>query len=262
MTQLSQLVQYLDRLLEPALYRDTAFNGLQVDASSPAAAEVKRVAFAVDGAESTIEKAAAAGASLLVVHHGLLWGKEQPVVGAFGRKVSLLMSHGVSLYASHLPLDGHMTVGNNVGLAEFFGAAHCEPFLEYQGHTIGCRARFERPKPFAEIVRRAQDLVRGSASEKSGLPLALHFGATDIKSVAFVSGSGSMALAPAAESQIDLLISGEPKHEVYHSAKELRMNAIFCGHYRTETFGVRSLQQHLEKEFNVGTVFIDEDSGI
>jgi putative NIF3 family GTP cyclohydrolase 1 type 2 len=32
---------------------------------------------------------------------------------------------------------------------------------------------------------------------------------------------------------------------------------VYCGHYETETVGVKALGALLEKQFDVGTVFLD-----
>lgn len=263
MAQLTHLVQYLDGLLDTATYRDSSLNGLQVETSSH---EITSAAFAVDAAESTIRKAAAFGAKLMVVHHGLYWtgGKEStgPLTGPLARRVELLMQNGISLYVSHLPLDGNMTLGNNVELARYFGAEQLQPFCELSGSFVGCKGVLPSPAPIESIVARGKALVKGTPSEASGLPLLLPFGPKVISSIGFVSGSGSLALAQAKEAGLDLLVSGESKHEAYHSAQELQMNALFCGHYRTETFGVAALQRRLEKEFNLSTLFVEEDTGI
>ncbi len=268
MTQLPEIVQYLDQLLETTRFADNSVNGLQVDASwahpksRPTPAPVSRVALAVDAGESTIRQAIDRGAQMLVVHHGLFWGKESALVGALGRKISLLMRGELSLYTSHLPLDGHMEFGNNVGLAKYFGAQSLVPFFEFGGAHIGCRGEFVTPLRLEAIAQRAKELVRGTKSETCGLPRLFSSGKDLVKSVGFLSGSGSSGLPLAAAAGLDLIISGEFKHEVYHATQELGINALFCGHYQTETFGVRSLGEEIERQFGLETLFIDDDSGI
>src|SRR5437868_1712342 len=68
-----------------------AVNGLQL-ANSGA---VQRVAVAVDFSRAAAEAAATAGASLLVVHHGMFWGGAQPIVGAAYERLRALVSHDV-----------------------------------------------------------------------------------------------------------------------------------------------------------------------
>ncbi|MBN8549146.1 MAG: Nif3-like dinuclear metal center hexameric protein [Deltaproteobacteria bacterium] len=252
MVKLSAITGYLNNLLSPQLFKDVAMNGLQVEGGS---GEVSKVAVAVDSGLSIIEKAAACGAKLLLVHHGLFWGSPLPITGTLGRKVEILQKAGCSLYASHLPLDAHLQVGNGAELGRFLGLSNLEGFCEYSGSLIGARGECEG-RSLDSFVAQAKSLIGGKE------PLVLPFGNSTIRTVGIVTGSGAFGVKAAAEAGLDLYFSGEPKHEVYHLTKELRINAIFAGHYATETFGVRALARCLEKEFNLQTVFIDETSGI
>ena len=93
-------------------------------------------------------------------------------------------------------------------------------------------------------------------------PTVFPFGAKQINKVGIVTGSGGFALEACHASGIELLISGEPKHEHYHLAQELGLNAVFAGHYTSERFGVLALEQKLKMEFKIETVFIEESSGV
>ena len=251
---LNTLTNYLDTLLEAKSYQDFAYNGLQVDAGN---SNIKVIAFAVDAGLSVIEQAASLKADLLIVHHGLLWGGEQPITGSFGTKIRALMSARCSLYASHLPLDGNTELGNATGLAKFFGAKDLLPFCEYKGRTIGMRASLPTPTSLNDLKKLSRKFI-GSLAE----PLLLPFGTQQITSLGIVTGSGSSAIELCKESGIDLLISGEPKQEAYHRAKEARQSCLFVGHYASETFGVSALQSVLKDKFRVETHFIDEPTGI
>ncbi len=252
MAQLSSIAQYLDSLLQTKAYQDHSLNGIQVEASGGA---VKRVAFAVDAGMSIIQKAIAADAQLLVVHHGMLWGTPLPITGIFGRKIEQLLRHGCSLYASHLPLDGHAEVGNAFELGRFLGLEKLEGFCPFNGMPIGARGVFRAPLAIDAVAQKLATL-----SPK--VPLTLPFGKRDIRRVGIVTGSGSSALPLIAAEGLDLLVSGEAKQESYHLAKDLEVSAIFAGHYATETFGVRALERRLKKDFDIQTLFIDEDTGI
>src|SRR6478672_4784681 len=87
-----------------------AVNGLQLANQG----RVERVAVAVDFSRAAIAGAIAERASLLVVHHGMFWPGVQPIVGPAYERLRLLLEHDVAVYASHLPLDAHPTLGNNV----------------------------------------------------------------------------------------------------------------------------------------------------
>lgn len=253
MAQFSSIVSYLDKLLTPSLYSEPAWNGVQVDS---AMGDVRKVAFAVDAGLSVIEKAINEECNLLIVHHGLLWGKALPINGSFGEKIRALIKGRCSLYASHLPLDGNSEVGNGFELARYFGLGNIEGFCLHYGGFVGAKATSAKPLPLEFF------LEKGAAMVGAIKPLVLPFGAREIRKVGLVTGSGSSAITLAHEEGLDLLISGESKQEAYHLAKELKINVIFFGHYATETFGVRALAPRVKAGFDVETIFIDEPTGI
>jgi dinuclear metal center YbgI/SA1388 family protein len=253
MAALTDVVRYLDTLLEPRAWSDSSLNGVQVESPRE---EVHTVAYAVDAGLSIIERAVELGAHLLIVHHGIFWGQERPITGALAKKVRLLLEHGCTLYASHLPLDGHPEVGNNALLGRYLGATNLEGFLEHKGKCIGMKGVFATPIKLEQVMEMTSRMTGFSTQ------LALPFGKEVINTVAVVSGSGSSAIQQCADEGIELLVTGEAKQEAYHHAKERHLNVLFAGHYATETFGVEALGRRLEREFGVRACFIDEKTGI
>lgn len=253
MAKLQTLISYLDTLLDSNNFNDLALNGLQVESQRT---DVDKVAFAVDSGLSIMQKAIDSGAQLLVVHHGLFWGEVKALRGAFGAKLELMFKNHLSLYASHLPLDANTEVGNAFELARHIELKNLASFFEYRGKTIGAKGRFAKARPLASIEEALLPLRGNKAA------LTLNFGKSLIETVGIVTGSGSSAIASASAEGLDLLLSGEPKQDAYHLAKELKLNVIFAGHYATETFGVKALAKRIGKDFDVSTIFIDEDTGI
>lgn len=250
---LTKIVSYLDELLKVASFKDASLNGLQVESSNN---EIKRVAVAVDAGLSVIEAALAQKADLLIVHHGLYWGKEQAIRGVFGRKVRALLSGGCSLYCSHLPLDSHLELGNNAQLARLLQLDRIEGFALLDQNFVGVQGRLQTPQPLSQIAQTLRQLPG------AGEPLVLAFGPRQVSTVGILSGSGSFALSETRRLGLDLLISGEPKQEAYHHCRELELNAIFAGHYATETVGVQALAKQLESAFQLQTFFVHEPTGI
>lgn len=252
---LSELVQFLDSELQTARFSDIALNGLQVE--SPRS-EVTQVAFAVDSGLSVIEAAVASDADLLIVHHGLFWDTVEPLVGPLAKKAALCLKNGLSLYASHLPLDGHPVLGNAAQIATSVLEAHeVAADFEHHGSPVGVVATLKNPMPLEQIAHRL-----GSCDGVTAPPLLLPFGKKSISTVGIVTGSGSAMIPSVARRGIDLLISGEPKQAAYHLARELECSVIFMGHYASETFGVRALQRVLETRFGVKTYWISQPTGI
>jgi putative NIF3 family GTP cyclohydrolase 1 type 2 len=61
---------------------------------------------------------------------------------------------------------------------------------------------------------------------------------------------------------VDLFITGEVHHDVYHEAEENGLSVLAFGHYRSETYGVKALQRLTEKKLGIETVFIDAETGL
>jgi putative NIF3 family GTP cyclohydrolase 1 type 2 len=115
-----ELARHLDQLLDVSRIRDYCPNGLQVEGRP----EVARLVSGVTASVALIERAAAAGADALLVHHGYFWKGEDPrLVGPRKRRIERLLAAGIYLFAYHLPLDLHPEVGNNAQLGRRLGLA-------------------------------------------------------------------------------------------------------------------------------------------
>jgi len=174
---------------------------------------------------------------VLVTHHGLSWGGIERVTDRQYRRIAPLIKNDIALYVSHLPLDGHQSVGNAAGIADLLGLADTAPFGSMGPVTIGQQGRLGEARSVDEITTQLETELEGTDSVQT-----FDFGPDEVATVAIVTGSGSDWLDEAIAADVDLLITGEGKQKLYHQAREANINAILAGHYATETFGVRSLQ--------------------
>lgn len=246
-----ELVSWLDRYLEIDLYSDPSLNGLQVEGAS----EVRKLAVAVDSSLKTFEQAAEAGADFLIVHHGLFWGKPLAIRGPHGRRVRSLLEKGISLYAAHIPLDAHREVGNNWGLARILGMTDLEPFGDWKGRPIGVKGVFPNPLGLRELADRLEKELGESARVHAGGPM-------EVRSLGIISGGAAGEVVTAAGEGLDAFLTGEPKHEAFSDAFEYGINALFAGHYMTETVGVNLLAAKLQSEFGLSSDFILLPTGL
>jgi len=193
------------------------------------------------------EKAAAEGADLVLVHHGLFWkGPPRPLDRPAKRRLQLLFDHDMSLAAYHLPLDGHPEHGNNALLAAGLGARVTGPFAE----SIGVTAAWEEGIAPAELVRRVE-AVTGRE------PLAVLGDRDPVRTIAIVSGGGQGYLPEAIAAGHDAFLTGEASERNFNEAREAGVHFVAGGHYATETFGVRRLGDLLAERFGIRHVFID-----
>jgi len=251
MAHLADIVHYLDRELKIAETPDysAAHNGLQLESGGA----VTKVASAVDASLPVIEKAIQQKADLLVVHHGMFWQGVRMLTGANYRKLKLAMDSGLAIYSSHIPLDVHPLMGNNVLLADAISLKERGAFMEWKGVHLGiCGTTGETLGDLRERVGRAVSgpvHFCGELSKPAG------------KIGIITGGAGSQVEAIAAEG-IDTLVTGEGPHWSYPLAEELQINILYAGHYATETFGVRRLAEEIAKIFHLEATFIDHPTGL
>ena len=244
------LVQYLDEYLSIEGYPDysAAQNGLQVEGP----AEVRRAAVAVDASEAVIREAVSRGVDILVVHHGLFWDGQAKIVGPRYRKFRALIEGKVALYSAHLPLDAHVEVGNCVVLCRALGWNPKGRFGDHQGRAIGwwCEVDYESD----ELVKHISGVVGGPVRLIPGGP-------EHVYRVGLVTGAAADLIPEASRQGLDALLTGEGPHHTYNDAMEYGVNALYAGHYATETWGVRALGTHLEERFELQQGFIDMPTG-
>jgi len=241
------LVAYMDEFLGIGAIEDYGPQGLQVEADNEA---IKRLALAVDTSPAVIEAASDWQADMLLVHHGILWRDVQPIAGPFGRRVKLLLQHGMNLYSAHLALDAHPEVGNNALLASMIGLSIEEWWCPVKGTSIGVYGSLASPQSLTELTALIDEKLQTEAR-------VLAKGPKLVQKVAIISGFGADEAAAAQKLGADTFLTGETSHSHYWSASDYGLNIIYGGHYATETIGVKAFGQHLAGEFGLETRFFD-----
>jgi len=257
--RLTRFCERLDEELATAEYADldASANGLQV---GPAEKPVESVAFCTDGVRQTIEMAVDWGADAMVVHHGVSWGGIERVTGRPYDRIAPLVDGDVALYVSHLPLDGHQTLGNAAGVADLLALESREPFGAVGPQYAGTRGRLAD----ATTADALRETLAAALSTGDQPVQVLDHGPDAIQEDAIVTGDGSDYLDEAARKDVDALVTGEVKQKTYHEAREADVTVVVAGHYATETFGVRNLQTWITEEWDedLDTTFFDVPTGL
>lgn len=250
--KLDALVSDLDALLKTGTIADYpgAVNGLQLANGG----RVTRIVAAVDACEEVILAASRIKGTLLLVHHGLFWNGARPITGAHYRKLKAALAGDLALYSSHLPLDLHPKLGNNILLAKALGVSALRPALELKGNPVGLVGKIKAlsREKFAE---RLEDAVGGPVHVAPGGP-------KEIRSVLVVTGGAGSEVAAAAALGVDAFVTGEGPHWSYTAAEEEGINLFYAGHYATETFGVKALAAWLSAKSGLPWSFLDHPTGL
>lgn len=248
---LTQIVNYLDGFLKISEIIDSpeARNGLQIEKEG----KVTRIAAAVDANLLTIEKAIAAKADLLLVHHGLFWNHPAPLVKGRYTLFKQAIRNNLAIYSVHLPLDVHPKLGNNVLLAKALHFPQSRPAFEFKGMSLGriVRVKISRDQLCQRITRAV-----------GGAPHLIPAGPEVVRELGIITGRAGSWLEKAAEMGVDTFLTGEGNHETFSAAYELKINVIYGGHYATETFGVKALAKQVSEKFDLPWIFLEVPSGL
>lgn len=248
---LNDIVRHCDQILRTSEVSDYsgAVNGLQVENRG----RINRIAAAVDASHATVRKAIDLRADLLVVHHGLFWSARHPWTGRNYELLRLLLDHDVAVYSSHLPLDMHPKLGNNILLSQALGLRNASPFFYDKEQHLGVQVR--------------QKISRGTLEAKltaalGGKVMVIPGGPETCQRIGIVTGGAGDELKRVASEGVDTFITGEGRHWTFALAEELGLNVFYGGHYATETFGVKALSEHLSAKFRIPWSFIDHPTGL
>ena len=174
---------------------------------------MRRVAVAVDASLRAVEAAAESDAGLLVVHHGISWGGGiRRIDGGIYRVVRAAMDADIAIYACHLPLDAHPTLGNNAGLARKLGLKKLRRAFNYHGNVIGLVGIDSRGRR-----------------------------------IGVCSGGAGEFAEEAKRLGCDEYVTGEASWGDVISAQNAGIRMTCLGHYETEVYGVRAVANAMRK---------------
>ncbi|MDV5170638.1 Nif3-like dinuclear metal center hexameric protein [Photobacterium rosenbergii] len=248
-----QLESVLNELLSPHQIKDYCPNGLQVEGKS----EVKRIITGVTACQELIDRAIEEQADALLVHHGYFWkGEPAEIRGMKYRRIKALIENGINLYAYHLPLDVHPTLGNNAKLAELLDIEVLGGLEEGNPNSVAIYGQLAQPLSGEEMAARLSITLHREP---------LHIGDNapkEIKTVGWCTGGGQDFIELAANKGLDAFISGEISERTVHISRELGIHYFSAGHHATERYGIKSLGEYLADKHNFDVSFIDIDNPV
>jgi dinuclear metal center YbgI/SA1388 family protein len=246
---LNELRDYSASLLQTAQFKDYSPNGIQVEGRS----EVLRIATAVTASQAVLDEAIAWGADAIIVHHGYFWRNEDAcIVGIKKRRIAQLLKHDVSLLAYHLPLDAHVTLGNNAQLGKALGLVEQGRFSE---QNIVCFGELEQATTLNQFAEKVGETLQRT-------PQVIGNGGSLMRKVAWCSGGAQGYFEAAIARGVDVFLTGEISEQNYHLANETGVAFIAAGHHATERLGVQALGAHLAAQFGLEHCFFDQDNPV
>lgn len=248
MTDAKTLGQALDALLQPEKFRDYGPNGLQVEGDRP----VRLLVSGVTASRALIEAAIDANADAILVHHGLFWrGQDGRVTGWMRERLRLLLTHGIHLFAYHLPLDAHPELGNNAQLGRILGLQVDGRFGEQDLGFVGQGSQaWTSPQALADHV----------ASTLGRQVTCVGDMARPIRRIAWCTGGAQGYFEAAMAAGADAFITGEISEPQAHLARETGVAFLACGHHASERYGAPAVGTQVAQDLGLVHRFIEIDN--
>jgi dinuclear metal center YbgI/SA1388 family protein len=241
------LHRHLHELLEADRFKDYGPNGLQVEGK----AAIHKVVSGVTASLALIDAAIAAKADAIFVHHGLFWrGQDGRLTGWMKQRVARLIQHDINLYAYHLPLDAHVSLGNNAQWGQRLGLVADARFGEQNLGFIG-------PAPdgldLAGLTLTAQQVMARA-------PVVVPGDGRPLKRIAWCSGGAQSYFEGAIAAGADVFLTGEISEPQAHYARETGVAFMACGHHASERYGAQAIGDHLAARLGLQHQFLDIDN--
>jgi len=242
-----ELLNYLDAELNSKLIKDYSPNGLQVEGKST----INKMITGVTASAALIDRAIENEADAILVHHGYFWkGENQTITGLKKERLKKLLAHDINLFAYHLPIDVHSSLGNNAQLAKILNIKDVQPIETISPVGVMMRGRLETPSSADDFGKLIKDSLKRE-------PLISSVRHQPIVTIAWCTGGGQGYIDEAAELGIDAFLTGEASEQTIHSSREYLIDFIAAGHHATERYGVKAVGEHLASKFALDVEFID-----
>ncbi len=244
-----ELLHAFDALLEPDRFKDYCPNGLQVEGRRP----IRKIASGVTASLALIDAAIAHDADAIVVHHGLFWrGHDGRINGWLRQRLARLLANDVHLFAYHLPLDAHETLGNNAQLGQRLGLVAQGRFGDQQLGWMGA--------PGAHGFHDALALANHVQSVLARAVVLVQANEGPVRRIGWCTGGAQGYFEAAIAAGVDVFITGEISEPQAHYARECGVSFIACGHHASERYGAPALAQHVAEQLGLSHVYLDIDN--
>ena len=246
MTELNEIINYIDKLFPPELAFDGDNVGLIVGSKNK---KVSKVLITLDVDEKVADEASKLGADVIISHHPLMFHSTKRLTESSPEERTLmsLIKNDISLFSAHTNLDCAKD-GLNDFLAEKLGIENTsvvEPVATIDGQVHGYGRVGEVP-----AGTKLSDILKKCTSELN-TPFVRYVGnpEKEIRTVAVNCGGGADEIEICIKRGIDLFVTGDVKYNPAGDCYDNDMCLIDAGHYETEHIVCELLKDKLSRKF-------------
>jgi len=184
----------------------------------------------------------------------LFWrGHDGRVTGWMKQRLQAILAADVNLYAYHLPLDAHPTLGNNAQLGLQMGWQPLDGEAGSFGEQALGRLGAANYASHADLVQHLNLVLKRPVT-------AVLASSNAIKKVAWCTGGAQSYFEAAIAAGADAFVTGELSEAQTHYARELGVSYLACGHHATESFGAPAVGAYIANALGIAHEFINIDN--
>lgn len=225
-------------LLQKARVKDEhGPNGLQLRGTE----KISKIITGVSLSAESMQQAAQQKAQAIITHHGMQMNFPYHIVLPDQQfRLELALGHELNLYGYHYALDAHPTLGNNAQLAKLLQAKIIAPYFDEWGFV----AQLPQSMKLTDLSEKLTKLFNHDV-------FVVEVGQETVQTLGIVSGGGvprQKEILEMLEKKVDVHITGEIRESQPYQFAELGIPYLACGHYATETLGIKALTKKLQQE--------------
>lgn len=220
-----KLYDYLNELIPPSLSCDWDNDGLMCAAGINN--EVKRVLLTLDVTDKAVKYAVKNNFDTIISHHPLIF---KPIKNLQNEKLMMLIKNDITVMSFHTRLDA-VEDGVNSQFANLLELSDIEPFGE-----VGRIGSLPHEFAFLEFIDHIKDLL--NCDHVSAIKQK-----NTVRRVAVTGGDGKDFYNDVLETDADTYLTGSMSYNTMVDAAESHVNVIEAGHYQTENFICKYLEQ-------------------
>ncbi len=198
--------------------------------------KVEKVYITLDLTRDVLERAKEEKIDLIITHHPIIFHPLKKILK--NDLVYDIIKSRISVISMHTNLDMAKR-GVSFFLAKALNLLNIKILENTMDFArVGILEKELDSKDFIKYVSKClKGFVRGTTTKRK------------IKNVAVVSGSGYFAIETAISSNIDALVTGESKHDVFLTAKEKDFCFVDASHFKTEHIFCEPILDILSEKF-------------
>ena len=238
-------------LVAQAQALDPNANGIQILGKN----KVNKIAVGVSCHAEFLQKAIDWGADVCIFHHGMGLSEKHGIYNSrlspsLQSQLQLVFKNNLTIAAYHYCLDVDPNIGNNVLIAQHLG-------LRLTGEKYfddwGIIAKSDPVKDVDELAKACSQLFKHDVFMIRAKNEITRIGICSGGAIPHVKENFEIV-----EKNIDLHLTGVATESGVATAKENDYSYFACGHYATETLGIKALGEKINTKFeNIDVRFIE-----